>query len=195
MGLISSRPGSFLCSLSLSIATLVGAGCNGSDSSSTDRFSTGLDKSKPIGQLSAQEVSDVCVNLENYIRNFVVSREQQCTIVGVAFTDDPKQCDLMTADCLSGEDSTFECPLAAPQDEACSATGAELDKCFNDQFDDMIEALSSLSCDIAGDQKKLRELSRKIEAIDNTEACVSVQGKCPKLFAESEAGGNFKVLL
>lgn len=159
----------------------------GSDSSGSGGFSTDLPGSKPLSDLTPDEVEQLCDDLDAYYANGSVTADLQelsCRLAGLlgaafsgAETDEAAQtaCQMAYDSCQAepGE-STWECE--APSAD-CTATIDELTACTNDSAESLRDATQQFP---ACSELTLDDLSASPgEEGTGPASCTTLQTKCP----------------
>lgn len=155
--------------------------------SSDITFTSGVDGTKRVSEVTAHEAQTLCDNALATARDFAEqAKEGLCALAGrsavqVAFTTDPAGlCESVRAECLgkAAETRQIECNIARVN--GCEATVGEVEACYNDALtasSSVLDAAASTSCADAFDPNT--PTSR--ESFEIPASCTALAAKCPGL--------------
>lgn len=162
-------------------------GTGGSNGSGSGGFSTGISGTKPLSDLTADEIEQLCDDLDAFYTNSSVSSDLQeltcrfASLLGAAFagaeTDEEAQtaCQMAYDSCQAKPiESTREC---GPPSGECTATVAELTACTNDSAEGLNEAREQFpDCS----ELTLDDLEAEpVEEDTQPTSCKTLEMKCP----------------
>jgi hypothetical protein len=165
------------------------AGCNNGASSPT--LDSGLPPSTSLGDLSAEEVTQICDGFED-LANELVGPERQryvgCVAAGITTEiAGTGECAAARDNCLENGTTTPEpielaCEEAGPVDfEGCEATVGQLEACANDLAASVDSIADSVSCALVDDPEAFAHIGDDLEAaLDTTryESCQTLSEAC-----------------
>lgn len=149
---------------------------------------------RPLDELSSSELSNLCADLNERMRELFSNRELvtfDCTRI---FID--------TGDSLSCSQAVAECVLEAPEASStaprppdfeidgteCNAIGAcpvntdEFEACIEDRFEQSDRLISRMSCNIAGNPEAIDDVTRELQQPRPIPlSCRGVAARCASL--------------
>lgn len=182
-----------VCSLVLGLA----AGCGDDDGGGG--FSTSLDDSEVLGELSAKEQAQLCADMEDFFdgpKYQAPALDLTCRLQGItaASTADSEAgaqdaCADAYQACMERGVSMFPEPECPPVESSCKATVGEFQTCvkaFPSIFDDLAELVPSC------DSLTMESLADFVEASENgafdeiepPAACAKLEQECPGSFED-----------
>jgi len=146
--------------------TALGVGCGGDDDSGGGDVSTGLAASKLLSDVTPQEAQQACESLQSGIdRRLSTDKLVRgfCTLFAAASSQSKSECEDVVDTCIdqanqeleNGEGMDFEDVGTLECDgeseiSSCQGTVADFEACMNDTIDQVLAALSAVTCDDAG---------------------------------------------
>jgi hypothetical protein len=148
-------------------------------------YSSGVDGSKPVSTLDADEVRTACLNLSDYFHNVLPQSRVDsvnCYLEALGdVTRTPEQCqavyDACVADPPSGpiEFGGFDCTDTST-DTTCNATVSQYEQCITALVETNSSRLDEVSCEVAGN---IPELMRLQQEVPTPSECTSIADICP----------------
>lgn len=180
----------------------VGAGCGGDDDDSSGEFSTGINPSTLLSDVTAEQKAAACEKVSTtFEANFSEEKVVRtiCTILGAIGADTKADCETQRDACIdqaangtgeaagAADDIDPDCDGSADLSQ-CDGTVGELETCFNDRLDQISALLNSFSCDDAAeiDESALGEL----DGMEQPASCAAVQCAGDALFGEDDSDSN-----
>jgi len=174
---------SFLCAPAL----VAMVGC-----SSDVTFTSGVDKTKKVSEVTPDEAQTLCENAAATAQDFAESvKDDLCVFVGAitgAFAgglgggDPVVLCEAAVADCKSQElepVDTTDCNAEA-QIANCDATIEEIEACYNDSLEATTTALAAIGSQSCSDLLTGAEPNISVD-VSAPASCTALQQKCPGL--------------
>jgi hypothetical protein len=158
------------------------------------RGDAGADDELPINMLSSSELSNLCADLNERMRQLFSNRRLatfDCTRLYVN-SGDPVSCAQAVAECVL---ETPDVANTAPRRpdfvidgtecnaiRACPVTTTAFESCVEDRFAQSDRLISSMACSIAGDPEAIDEVEAELDRPRPTPAsCSDVEARCAGL--------------
>lgn len=156
----------------------------------------GVDGSKPVSTLGADEAVVACEGFSDYLLDQTPVSEQNrlaCARRGLSEAFDPAGCQAILDECMANPPPDvfggLDC-TAAVAGAACTATVAELESCAVAEVQARRERDAQIDCSLAGD---FEELSRLSEPLPTPSECSAIQPACP--IPDGDVLGGIRVAL
>jgi len=175
----------------LSLGTL--SGCGGGDNSdSSDGFTTGVDGSKVLSELTPEELRQMCAATGALMRN-TLTDERMCRLFAVAIAagQTPMQsqqtCEANVSLCLSGEgeEVSVDCEKEGISSIPCSATVDLYEKCYEESSTEFAKQADRAQCSQLEAWAEIEESARLDPSKrSQSPSCVELYRQCPELNEE-----------
>ena len=174
---------------------LVLPGCGGG-SSGTGAFSSGFNKTAPLGTLTSEQRTELCDKFQSFVKQKLLVPDVICPFAGVVvgihdgqqnfLTSPSALCEEVVPVCFDRFDEFAEaappldCPIKPDDLFQCAVPIGTLEQCINDMFDLVASVLSGLNCSLAD---KFTDANDFVDSLSfappSTPACNEIRTKCP----------------